>query len=63
MTQEQDVTIRIKQILFEIEEPSRRLAVMERLSKKLRQDNGALISKEVKAFSISILRESKNNGN
>jgi hypothetical protein len=60
MTKEQDITLRIQQILFEIEDPSRRLAVMERLSKKMRQANGAEISKEVKSFANKLLRETKN---
>lgn len=59
MTKEQDITLRIQQILFEIEDPSRRLAVMERLSKKMRQANGAEISKEVKSFANKLLRETK----
>ena len=57
--QEQNIYIAIQKLLFEIEEPARRLAILERMSKKMRQANGVGISKEVKSFANKLLRETK----
>lgn len=54
--QEQNIYIAIQKLLFEIEEPARRLAILERMSKKMRQANGIQMNVEVKKYSNQLRR-------
>lgn len=54
MKKETEITIKIQSLLNELDTPAKRIDVVERIGKRLRQANSIETAKEVERFSIKM---------